>query len=927
MCSNSSCTKIKIGSLSAVAICVAIDSHYSFQNPQKIIQILKFKFNRRWSMKTILLFVLIIIQSSFAQLQNTFIDSVYPYQNSTYFQSDETIKIFFSEPMNETTITVDNVSICGNLTGKYNADVVYQSGNNSLEIQPTTQLKVGEQISITLDSMIQTAANEYITPFVSQFNVKPESGSLKFAIADSLQLDFSPTQIASADLNNDGHIDLVVSNYDSSKTAVALNDGIGKFSVTQILSGEFKPVICHLADIDSDGDVDMIIPTNEENTIQLYKNNGQGSFSSFNSITVNAPIGICPGDFNGDGHIDFVALVNYANFDGRAYFYKNDGSGDFTESGYIATGFPQAIRNIVGDIDNDGDLDIIGGTSDYWGVYKILVNDGTGNFTYTGGPYIGPYPDELAGADFDGDYDLDFIKSDWYQSGIQIGINDGSGTYNILNLGNVGGSPRNPVVNDFDGDGDLDAVNTNGNLIQILTNNGLLNFVLNNSYPMYSLNGLTSADFDSNGSIDLAAISSTKNQIIFLKNCVDSLVAYWPLDGNLTDTSGNFNNGVNYGGTYDFDRYGNANNSIYFEGSDSYTEGINPGNNLPVGSTPRTFSCWIKSNEASSDRNIFHYGTTEIAPTNYHLFMHEGKYVGIGNGYGYGILISNKDIGDNSWHFITTVYDGSSTNLQHIFIDGKLDTSDVISTTPNTVLTNIWKMGQFMAGSSSLLGQVDDLKIYNTILSNHQIWDMYKASTTAPNLLFPGNDSTLINPYPTIVLDWDSLFLANEYRLLISSDSSFNTIVKDTLTNTSSFDLYYQFFIYFDNLYWKVRNVNDGGIGPWSEVNHFSFIYTDVKEETQLPIKFALMQNYPNPFNPSTKISWQSPVGSWQTLKIYDVLGNEVATLVDEFKPAGKYEVEFNSHSDEGQNLSSGVYFYQLKAGYFLQTMKMILMK
>ena len=67
-----------------------------------------------------------------------------------------------------------------------------------------------------------------------------------------------------------------------------------------------------------------------------------------------------------------------------------------------------------------------------------------------------------------------------------------------------------------------------------------------------------------------------------------------------------------------------------------------------------------------------------------------------------------------------------------------------------------------------------------------------------------------------------------------------------------------------------------------------------VKEELILnPTGFYLSQNYPNPFNPSTKISWQSPVSGWQTLKVYDVLGNEVATLVDEYRNAGSYEVEF----------------------------------
>jgi hypothetical protein len=86
--------------------------------------------------------------------------------------------------------------------------------------------------------------------------------------------------------------------------------------------------------------------------------------------------------------------------------------------------------------------------------------------------------------------------------------------------------------------------------------------------------------------------------------------------------------------------------------------------------------------------------------------------------------------------------------------------------------------------------------------------------------------------------------------------------------------------------------------------------------------EFTLEQNYPNPFNPSTKISWQSAVGSWQTLKVYDIMGNEVATLVNEYRPAGKYEVEFDASS-----FTSGVYFYKLQAGTFVDTKKMVLIK
>ena len=108
-----------------------------------------------------------------------------------------------------------------------------------------------------------------------------------------------------------------------------------------------------------------------------------------------------------------------------------------------------------------------------------------------------------------------------------------------------------------------------------------------------------------------------------------------------------------------------------------------------------------------------------------------------------------------------------------------------------------------------------------------------------------------------------------------------------------------------------------------------SKIYEPVEVELNFPVEFRLEQNYPNPFNPSTKISWQSPVGSHQTIKVFDVLGNEIATLVDEYKPAGTYEVEFNSnrHSRGSGNLTSGVYFYQLRTGEYISKRKMMLIK
>ena len=98
---------------------------------------------------------------------------------------------------------------------------------------------------------------------------------------------------------------------------------------------------------------------------------------------------------------------------------------------------------------------------------------------------------------------------------------------------------------------------------------------------------------------------------------------------------------------------------------------------------------------------------------------------------------------------------------------------------------------------------------------------------------------------------------------------------------------------------------------------------TDVIENNtvQLP-EFNLEQNYPNPFNPSTTISYQLPATRYVNLKVFDILGNEIATLINEEKPAGSYEVKFDA-----SKLSSGIYFYTLYAGDFIETRKMLLLK
>ncbi|MEE9448566.1 MAG: T9SS type A sorting domain-containing protein, partial [Ignavibacteriaceae bacterium] len=130
----------------------------------------------------------------------------------------------------------------------------------------------------------------------------------------------------------------------------------------------------------------------------------------------------------------------------------------------------------------------------------------------------------------------------------------------------------------------------------------------------------------------------------------------------------------------------------------------------------------------------------------------------------------------------------------------------------------------------------------------------------------------------------------------------------------------------------------------WSQIDSFGYLHcaasgfglykstsnvTSVDELTGEEVKdYILRNNYPNPFNPTTTISYSLPTYCYVTLKVYDILGNEIVTLVDEHQLPGLYKTEFDANKTSSVNhLASGVYIYTLNAGGFIQSRKMILMK
>ncbi|RPH36933.1 T9SS C-terminal target domain-containing protein, partial [bacterium] len=166
-------------------------------------------------------------------------------------------------------------------------------------------------------------------------------------------------------------------------------------------------------------------------------------------------------------------------------------------------------------------------------------------------------------------------------------------------------------------------------------------------------------------------------------------------------------------------------------------------------------------------------------------------------------------------------------------------------------------------------------------------------------------------PTPSASRYWYEIALDSTFTSFRSTDSTLTDTVKSfrPLLNGQWY-------------YWRVRGWNAGGWGPFSEVRSVHVIISSIAERRGLPETFALEQNHPNPFNPSTKIGFSLPRETHARLEIYNMLGQKVATALDEHMEPGYYTATFDASA-----LPSGVYLYRLVTSSGALVRKMILTK
>jgi aminopeptidase N len=185
--------------------------------------------------------------------------------------------------------------------------------------------------------------------------------------------------------------------------------------------------------------------------------------------------------------------------------------------------------------------------------------------------------------------------------------------------------------------------------------------------------------------------------------------------------------------------------------------------------------------------------------------------------------------------------------------------------------------------------------------------------------------------YPRYTAGWSKTHLSgNEYRVnltisqVVNSNPSFFTMPVQIKINTSLGDTITTVFNNQQNQDFEIIVSGEPTSLVFDPNNFILKTVTIVANVDDFihPYEYALEQNYPNPFNPSTKIKYQIADAGFVNLQVYDVLGNEVATLISKEMQAGSYEVEFDA-----SNLPSGIYYYTLSAGSYMQTKKMVLLR
>ncbi|UCE18937.1 MAG: VCBS repeat-containing protein [Gemmatimonadota bacterium] len=685
------------------------------------------------------------------------------------------------------------------------------------------------------------------------------------------------------DCDNDGDPDCFVSNWPDERNFLYLNDGHGTF--TKVTTGEIvnenrgSPAAAW-ADYDNDGDLDLFVANYGPNS--LFRNDGEG----FTKITsgdiatdVSDSYSAAWGDYDNDGDLDLFVTSNYGNLNN--YFYKNNGDGTFekvTGQNIVSDG-GESFGGSWGDYDNDGDLDLFVPNISYStdGNNFLYNNNSDGTFTrITQGDIVndGGYSFGSAWGDYDNDGDLDLFVSNYPDGGQSRDFlyeNNGGGTFSgVTGEGVVTdeGASYGAAWGDYDRDGDLDLF--------------VAKFAdQNENNTLYQNNG------SNNNWINIKCVGTISNTSAIGAKVRIKAFIYGTPTWQLREISAQ----TGYC----------SQNSL----------------NAHFGLADATLIDSIKIEWPSGTVDIL----TDI-DVNQFVIITEGE---CGDLDGDGIADGNDNCPNNpNPDQEDNDADGAGDICDNCPDDANPDQADADSDDTGDacdLCTDTDGDGYGDPGYPANTCQEDNCPtVHNPDQAQAEQGNINcDSGINVLDVLAAINHILGITPLIGAPLDRadcngdggvDILDALGIINVILGTGECAPNSLKPLVTPE------------------VIRFCES--LEPYLLSEEFALFMSLVKAEYQTPDGYYLSQNYPNPFNPHTEMRYQIPdvrLPDHTTLKIYNILGQEVQTLIDEVQEPGYYTVIWDGTDERGQKVNSGVYFYRLTAKNYCQTRKMLLVK
>ncbi|MCD6167221.1 VCBS repeat-containing protein, partial [bacterium] len=756
--------------------------------------------------------------------------------------------------------------------------------------------------------------------------------------------------IAFGDYDNDGDLDIYVTKGNYESNILYQNNGDGTFTdVTYIAGvGDFGYGYHSVfGDYDNDGDLDLYI-ANANMPNVLYQNNGDGTFTD---VTTFAGVGdagysrsVVFADLNNDGYLDiYVAkAANQANI-----LYRNNRDGTFSDVSNVAGVADQSYSASVvcGDYNNDGFLDIY--IANFRGEANVLYrNNGDGTFTNVtkiAGVGDSGWGHSAAFGDYDNDGFLDIYVVNCKEHPNVLYHNNGDGTFtDVTEAAGVGNIQygRGVTFADFNNDGNLDIYVSNSGRNVFYSNNGDGTFS-----DLSSESGLdnwgegvsvSTGDYNNDGWLD-----------IYLGNWKDK-------PNILFQNNGNSNNWIvvkTIGTVSNRDGIG-ARVKVVTSESSQYREvsggsGYCTQNSLPVefglGKSTLVDSIIIRwpSGIIQDTTNI---AANQIITFVEPLFDHDISVV--------KIIQPTSIITADTLRPIVLIKNNSHRQEHDFGISCKIDSSgqtifretrqieSLSSLDTMRVTFSLWKPEKGGVYTVSFFSELDTDQ--NNM--NDTLWIQVRSLYTHDMCL-----KRVVTP-DTLILHDSFVPIAVIQNLGSTEEQYFDVVCKindsqgiqvykwtQTIVHLASLDSCLICFdpwvpteigiyevSYYTQLAGDQNTLNDTLKSETLVLEQFD---VDKGKAVFVPQSFSLGQNYPNPFNATTEIRFGLPRVSRVIIKVYNLLGDEVCTLVNEEKDAGFYSIYWNGKDDMGREVASGIYIYVMKAGDFVESKKTLLLK